>query len=388
MDASGDEGAKVAMDFGSAVADGAAGIAAADGAVVPFVGAADSSAAAQGETAPCGAGGAEASIVEFIGDVVPSAPRSSKPQRTFWGTYSAIVLGTQPPSRPCASPTRGARNLGKLLRDSSPLGVAGSETPSVLSETSLSALGGSSNSGTPYPADESGSDAPMTSTEIVEVKSQVGVGAFLPEELPETAQDSEPFEVRRARERRARAKANAAKVVAQAREKQEAAAALELMEAAVAAAPSPGAKGEPVSTVCEDTAQRAPPMKRRRLLTKQKSADHAVPPNVQPTRQADGDSASAGSGTERQRPRWKALAARPVQEGQVSQDVALPLQTQQSSDGDLSSQQDREAQLPAAGMVVESSPQKLEPSPCAPTELDSDDDMPLVIKQAQCRRSV
>lgn len=389
MDASGDEGTKAAMDIGGAAADGAVGITAADGAIVQFNGDADSaaeSAAVQDTVSSANAaGGAEASLVGILSDA-PSAPRSTKPQRSFWGTYSAIVLGNQPPSRQCVSPTRGARELGKLLRDSSPVGLAGAETPSVLSEISLSALGSSSSSSTPYPADESGSDAPFACTDLV-----VAVADNLPEELSETAPepDAEPFEVKRARERRARAKANAAKVVAQAREKQEAAAALELqerekqdaaaaareaLEAAVETAPSPVVNGDHASSLAEDTQQRGP--KRRRLLTKQKSSDTIPPPSVQ---NANGDPVSERP-VGRQRPKWKKLPERPVMKEQRAQDVALPLQTQQSMDSEPSSQQVQEA-TPPAGMVV-GSPQKLASSPCAPTELDeSDDEMPQAIKR-------
>lgn len=171
-------------------------------------------------------------------------------QRGLWGMYSSTVLQRRGSgsahSRRCASPTRGARELAKILRTES--GSVSSLMPA-----------GSGTASSPGGTAEQDPDG--SSSDIQSAPSMLPLEDGVSETLPEVV--SEAPEIIRARERAARARENAARAVEKARAQRAA-------EAAARAAAK--------STV----------EVRRRIAGKQKSPP-AFPPPPAATTAADAD---------------------------------------------------------------------------------------------------
>lgn len=151
-----------------------------------------------------------------LGNAEAGAVAGTVPRKNLWGMYAATVLCK--PRGGCASPTRGARELGKKLREDA-LKESG---PGTLSEASVAgssvASSCASTMATEGDAEASGSETPVPPTLESEDKSVAALEDVAVEAL-------EPPEVARARERAARARDKAARVVARARVERAAAAA-------------------------------------------------------------------------------------------------------------------------------------------------------------------
>jgi len=137
--------------------------------------------------------------------VATSSPRASgTAQRGLWGMYSSTVLQRRGSgeihSRRCASPTRGARNLAKILKSD------GGSTSSLASMMSVS---------TSSPSGAAEQDLDGSSSEIHSVPSMLPLEDGDPESV--SAIVPEAPEVVRARERAARARENAARAVEKAK---------------------------------------------------------------------------------------------------------------------------------------------------------------------------
>mmetsp|Transcript_60231 Transcript_60231/g.152421 ORF Transcript_60231/g.152421 Transcript_60231/m.152421 type:complete len:369 (+) Transcript_60231:93-1199(+) len=184
--------------------------------------------------------------------VTPTPSVAGAAQRGLWGMYSSTVLqrcgSGKTQGRRCTSPTRGARELAKILRSES--GSVSSLTPS-----------GSGSTNSPGGAAEQDPDG--SSSEVHSAPSMLPLEDGVPETVSVV---SEAPEIARARERAARARENAARAVEKARAQRAAEAAAKAAAKAAAAV-------------------------RRRIPGKQKSPPAFPPP---PTVAADAIAAQVG----------------------------------------------------------------------------------------------
>jgi len=209
-----------------------------------------------------------------------------KKSRNLWGMYSTTVLGADGAGSRQFSPTRGAQELGRRLRQSTAkaLGEVGCLRPLrvlALTEAPPDQVGASAVGSSASPVLEATAEEDLVATLPISESDERRGRA----DSSESAEVPEPFEVLRARQRAARAREHAAQVVARAREERIAAAiaakSIAAPQAQEDACDEKPALEKTTPEAAEKPAFQKTQVRRRRILTKQKD-----PTSFQPAKES------------------------------------------------------------------------------------------------------